>query len=59
MRPVPRGMTIFDLFVTVTLLGLLATAAAPAFSGFLERSRANDNHSPTSDSAPVGIANDD
>jgi hypothetical protein len=52
-------MTICDLFVTVTLLGLLATAAAPAFWGHLERPHADDDHSPTSDSAPVGIANDD
>ena len=35
------GMTILDLTVTLTLLGLLATAATPLFSEYTQRVRVN------------------
>ena len=41
MRSQVGGMTMFELMITITLLGLLGAMAVPAYNGYTERARIN------------------
>ena len=59
MRAGPSGKSIVDRIVTLTLLGLLATAAAPAISECFRRPDTHDAPLPSDDKALVDVANED
>jgi len=59
MRAGHSGKPIVDRIVTLTLLGLLATAAVPAISECFRQPDTHDDTLPTDDNALVDIANED